>query len=75
MRRRADGSARPDGDPASGPGRRHGHRWLMLACCVPMLVVVAALLVSGTASVGTVAFAVVCVALMTLVMLAMPRGH
>ncbi|MBU4337240.1 MAG: hypothetical protein KJ548_11775 [Actinobacteria bacterium] len=47
----------------------------MLACCVPMLVVVAALLVSGTASVGTVAFAVVCVALMTLVMLAMPRGH
>lgn len=47
----------------------------MLACCVPMLVVVAALLVSGTAGIGTVLFAVACVAIMTLAMLAMPRGH
>lgn len=62
--------------PSDDSGRPHrGHRWLMLACCVPMLVIVAVLLISGTAGIGAVVFAVVCVGIMTAMMLAMPRGH
>jgi hypothetical protein len=48
---------------------------MMLACCVPMLVIVAVLLVTGTAGSGAIVFALACVGLMTLMMLAMPRGH
>jgi hypothetical protein len=47
----------------------------MLACCVPMLVIVAVLLATGTAGTGAIVFAVACVGLMTVMMVAMPRGH
>lgn len=56
------------------PGN-HGHlahRWMMLACCVPMLVVVGALLVSGVASTGAIVFAVLCVLMMWLMMKVLP---
>ena len=72
-------SHQPNLEPARGgsPDERphRSHRWLMLACCVPMLVIVAVLLISGTAGIGAVIFAVACVGIMTAMMLAMPRGH
>ncbi|OJV78720.1 MAG: hypothetical protein BGO37_12855 [Cellulomonas sp. 73-92] len=64
----------PVDQPSTG-GSHHGHRWMMLACCVPMLVIVAVLLATGTAGIGAVIFAVACVGIMTVMMLAMPRGH
>jgi hypothetical protein len=58
----------------SGP-RRHGrHRWMMLACFVPLLVVAAALIFTGAVGTGSVVFAVACItmmAVMAVMMLAM----
>ena len=56
------------------PGGR-SHRWLMLACCIPMVVIVAVLLVTGAAGSGAILFAAICVGLMALMMFAMPGGH
>lgn len=42
------------------------HRLLMFACCVPMLVVVAVLVASGTLGVGAAVVALLCVLLMPL---------
>lgn len=58
----------------SKPGRS-GHRWMMLACCVPMLVLVGVLLVTGVAGTGVIVFGALCVAMMGLMMFAMPGGH
>ncbi len=77
----------PSGLPRQHPGHEHptdsgdtdrphrSHRWAMVACCVPMLVIVAVLLATGTAGLGAIVFAVVCVGIMTAMMLAMPRDH
>lgn len=56
-----------------GPGS--GHRWMMIACCIPMVVVVAALIVTGVAGLGAAIYAVVCLALMLPMMRAMPGDH
>ena len=60
-------------DPGPGQeGKTHGghggHRWMMVACCIPMLVIVAALVASGAAGTGAIVFAVACLAMMWLMM-------
>lgn len=62
-----------DNQPAPGP--HGGHGWMMIACCIPMLVVVAALIATGIAGTGAIIYAVVCLAMMWLMMKAMPGGH
>ena len=58
------------------PSARHGgHRLMMVLCCIPMLVVVVALVVTGAAGSGAIAWALLCVAMMALMMFAMPGGH
>lgn len=52
-----------------------GHRWMMIACCIPMLIVVGVLVASGTAGSGAIIYAVVCLGMMWLMMRAMPGGH
>lgn len=65
-----------DDNPAPGPHGLHGgHRWMMIACCIPMLVVVAALVATGIAGTGAIIYAVVCLAMMWLMMKAMPGSH
>lgn len=54
-----------------GPGGHGGNRWLMIACCIPMLLVVGSLLISGVAGTGAIVFAGVCVLMMWLMMKAM----
>jgi hypothetical protein len=44
---------------------------MMIACCIPMLVVVAALVATGTVGIGFVLAAAMCVAMMALMMHAM----
>ena len=57
-------------------GESHaGHRLLMLACCVPMLVIVGVLLATGAASGGAIGFALLCLAMMAAMMFIMPSGH
>lgn len=62
-------SSPPD---ASQPGRGHG--WLMMWCCVPMLVIAIVLVALGVVSGGFVITAVACMAMMALMMRAMDHG-
>ena len=61
----------PDTDHV-GHGRGHG--LMMLACCVPMLLIAFALVASGVAGAGAILFALFCAAMMAAMMFAMP-GH
>lgn len=46
-----------------------GHSgWLMIACCVPMLLIAGALVATGVVSASFLVFAVVCTAMMALMM-------
>lgn len=51
------------------------HRLLMIACCIPMLVLVIALVASGAAGNGAFLFALICIGLMGLMMFMMPGGR
>ena len=63
-------------DPAAGtrdpgPGASHGHGghgWMMVACCIPMLVIAVVLVATGTASPGFLIAAVGCTLMMALMM-------
>lgn len=60
------------GDPAGGHG---GHsRWMMIACCVPMLVIAIVLVATGIAGVGFIIAAVMCTAMMAIMMRGMSSG-
>ena len=66
----------PDSDEGLRTSRRHGgHRLMMIACCIPMLVIAGILVGTGVAGTGAVLFAVVCLGAMTLMMFAMPGRH
>lgn len=65
----------------SAPSTQHeehaGHRrhsWLMIACCIPMLVIALALVVAGVVSPGLLFVAVACTAMMALMMRGMDHG-
>lgn len=53
--------------------RGHGHL-MMIACCVPMLVIAIVLVATGVAGAGFIVAAVMCTAMMALMMGAMNRG-
>ena len=57
---------------ASGHGR---HRWMMLACIVPLSLIAAALILTGSAGIGSTVFIVGCVAMMSVMMFAMGRDR
>jgi hypothetical protein len=51
--------------------RNHGHGgngWMMIACCIPMLVIAIALVATGVAGVGFIFAAVTCTLMMALMM-------
>ena len=58
---------------SEGHGRPLRHRLLMMAMCLPMLVIVGALVVTGVAGAGAIAYAVLCTAMMAAMMMLM-RG-
>ena len=51
-----------------------GHGWLMIACCIPMLAIAFALVVTGVVGVGFIVIAVACTAMMALMMRGMSHG-
>ena len=70
-------SARPGIDPrtkqnAQKQGRRHS--WMMMACCIPMLVIGGVLVATGVLRPRFLIFAVGCTAMMALMMRGMDHG-
>ena len=71
----------PTGAPDStehghgGHGGHGGHRLMMIACCVPMLVIAGLLFATGVAGSGIILGALVCTAMMAAMMFSMPGGH
>lgn len=61
---------------AAGIPQKHGrgHGWMMIACCIPMLAIAVALVMSGTASPGFLVAALVCTGAMALMMGGMGHG-
>ncbi len=67
------GPQRPTtGHPQGGHG---GHRWMMIACCIPMVVIVGVLIATGAAGSGLLLYAAICIGAMALMMFAMPGRH
>ena len=62
------------GDEGGGNG---GHSWLMIACCIPMLVIAVVLVATGVAGAGFVFAAIICTAMMWMMMRGMSGsgGH
>lgn len=61
--------------PGSSASHRHGgHGLMMIACCIPMLVIAVVLVVTGVVSAGFLFLAAVCTAMMALMMRGMPGG-
>ena len=61
-------------DRHDNPGGHGSHSWLMIACCIPMLVIAFALVVTGVASPGFIFAAVACTVMMALMMRGMDHG-
>ena len=49
-------------------GGHGGHSWMMIACCIPMLVIAVALVATGVASPGFLLVALMCTAMMAMMM-------
>lgn len=60
--------------PEQKPGGGHG-RWMMIACCVPMLAIAVALVASGVVGAGFLIVAVMCTVMMALMMVGMSGGQ
>lgn len=61
--------------PGQGAGHGHGgHGWMMIACCIPMLVIAGVLVATGAASPGFLVVAVGCTLMMALMMRGMGHG-
>ncbi|MDV6245393.1 MULTISPECIES: hypothetical protein [Rhodococcus] len=44
---------------------------MMIACCIPMLIVAVALIASGTVGIGSLVFALACLGMMAVMMFSM----
>ena len=59
----------------AGHGTGHGkHGWMMIACCIPMLVIAIALVATGVVGVGFIFIALICTVMMALMMRGMSHG-
>jgi hypothetical protein len=56
-------------DPEGRAAHSHGgHGWMMIACCIPMLVIAIVLVATGVAGVGFIFVALMCTAMMAMMM-------
>ena len=51
-----------------------GHSWMMIVCCIPMLVIAIALAATGVVGYGFILIAVMCTAMMAMMMRGMSHG-
>ncbi len=62
-------------EPPPAQARGHGHGLMMLACCVPMLVIAGALVATGVAGASAILFALICTAMMAAMIFGMGGNH
>ena len=55
-------------DQHAGAASRGGHSWMMITCCIPMLLIALLLVATGVVGVGFLFVAVACTAMMALMM-------
>lgn len=55
-------------------GAHHSHRWMMVVCCIPVLVIAIVLVLTGIASPGFIVVALGCTFMMALMMRGMDHG-
>jgi hypothetical protein len=68
-------STHTDPHPAEKAPAGHGaHGWMMMACCIPMLVIAVVLVATGVVNSGFLLTAIACMAMMAVMMRMMP-GH
>lgn len=61
----------PEQHRASGHG---GHSWMMIACCIPMILIAVVLVTTGVVSPGFLVYAVACLGIMFMMMKMMDRS-
>lgn len=66
--------ARETGQEQRGGRAGHGHGWMMIACCIPMLAIAIALVAIGVVGPVFILVALVCTALMAFMMRGASRG-
>ena len=60
---------------SDGQHRGHsGHGWMMIACCIPMLIIAIVLVATGVAGPGFILAAILCTAMMAMMMGGMHGG-
>ncbi len=57
-----------DDKDADRQSHRGGHGWMMIVCCIPMLVLAVVLVATGVASAGFLLVALGCTAMMAMMM-------
>ena len=62
-------------DTRTGHARGGGHRWLMIACCMPMFAVAIVLAATGVIGSGFILVALLCAAMMALMHAGMSHGR
>ena len=55
-------------DESEGHDGHGSHGWMMIACCIPMLVIAIVLVATGVASAGFLFVAIMCTAMMWMMM-------
>lgn len=71
----SDGTGRLEPDESSQPEKKGGHgHWMMVACCIPMLAIAVTLVATGVAGASVILVAVMCTAMMAMMMVGMSRG-
>ncbi|HUZ42608.1 MAG TPA: hypothetical protein VMU68_14605 [Acidimicrobiales bacterium] len=55
-------------------GGHRGHHWMMVACCIPLIVIALVLVATNTVSATFLIYAVVCLIMMGAMMKMMDRG-
>ena len=64
----------PNRPAPSGGGGHGGHGWMMIACCIPMIIIAVVLVATGVIGVGWILVSFACLAMMAVMMRGMGGG-
>ena len=66
---------RPERTEHEESSKQPRHSWLMIACCIPMVVIAVALVATGVVGTGFIVVALACTAMMAMMMRGMDHGR